>query len=169
MNQSKLMPLSRSRTNGLFKNDIGLMNSKKQIIIFHLSILILLSGCGGTICKGKKHSVVFDYDPIFKTVDVGGAPTDFKGKNAPWVKKIIVKPEGFLVVNEQKTVSLKMLPCDDKNKKNQLCEKHITSSYYTMQSYTKEEGYKYWEEIQKKTGFISPTWKINLHKNQIYM
>ena len=126
------------------------MNTRKKIIIFCLLTFVPLSGCGGTICKGEKKSIVFDYDPIFQTVDIGGMPTHFKGKNAPWVKKIIVKSKGFLVVTEQKTAGYKEVPCKDKNKKGQKCQKHYISSYYQMDYYTDEEGYKYWGNISKK-------------------
>ena len=123
------------------------MKSKRQTAVFYLFVFVLLTACGGTICKGKKN-VIFHYDPVLKTVDVGGAPTYFKGKNAPWVKKIIVKTEGFIVVTEQKTAGLKKRPCEDD--KARLCDKHIISSYYIMQSYIEGEGYKYWENIPKE-------------------
>ena len=115
-----------------------------------LSAVILLTGCSGVVCKGEQKIVVFDYDPIFKTVDVGGMPTYFKGKNAPWVKKIIVKTKGFLVVSEQKIADYKKVPCEKESKKNQSCQKYEASSYYTMQSYIEGEGYKYWNNIPKE-------------------
>lgn len=144
------------------------MNPKVRLLDFLFLILFiaLLNSCGGIICKGEK-TVVFDYDPFLKTVDVGSAPTYFKGKNAPWVKKIIVKSEGFVVVTEQKTAGFKKVPCD--NNKNKLCEKHIISSYHNMQSYTEKEGYKYWFKIPKEEWiFISsledqPSKKPDLH------
>lgn len=123
------------------------MNPKNQKSFFYFLALLFLAGCGGMVCEGEK-TVVFDYDPILKTVDVGGAPTYFKGKNAPWVKKIIVKPKGFIVVTEVKTAGYKKLPCDDD--KNKLCEKHVISSYHNMQIYTEKEGYKYWFKIPEK-------------------
>ena len=126
------------------------MNVQKQITALLFLFLMVLSGCDGTICKGEKTTVVFDYDPIFQTVDIGGMPTYFKGKNAPWVKKIIVKTEGFLLVHERKTAGFKEVPCEDNSKKGQLCQKHVVSSYYIMQSYTTKEGYKYWENIPKE-------------------
>ena len=142
------------------------MNPKNQIVFFYLLVLVFLTSCGGTICKGEK-TVMFDYDPFFKTVDVGGVPTYFKGKNAPWVKKIIVESEGFIVVTEQKTAGFKKRPCDDN--KDKLCDKHIISSYYNMQSYTEKEGYKYWFKIpEEEWAFISnvgnqPSKKPDMH------
>lgn len=114
-------------------------------------IILFLTSCGGMICEGVhksrgKQTVVFDYDPIFKTVDVGGAPT--YAKNNSWVKKIIVKQDGFVVVTEQQTAGFKNLPCEDNKEK--ICQKHVISSYYIMQSYKEGEGYKYWFKIPKK-------------------
>ena len=91
-------------------------------------------------------TVVFSYDPVFKTVDVGGSPTYIK--NNSWTKKLIVKGDGFVVVNEQKTAGFKGFPCEDN--KERICQKHVISSYYTMQSYKEGEGYKYWFQIPEK-------------------
>lgn len=122
---------------------------------FHLFFLLFASlfliSCDGIICEGKNSegkntTVVFHYDPLFKTVDVGGAPTYVK--NSSWVKKLIVEEEGFIVVTEVKTAGFEKVPCD--NNPEQLCDKHKIRTYYNMQSYKESEGYKYWFDIPKK-------------------
>ena len=133
------------------------MNPKKfQISVFLLSLLFV-SGCDGVICKliekNEEKKVVINFDPVLKVVQVGGK-SYVQNKNSPWVKKVIVKWDGFVVVFEQKTAGYKKRPCDEDPSK--LCEKHTITSYYIMQSYTDEEGYKYWFKIPKEEwDFIS--------------
>lgn len=127
--------------------------NQKYFILFLFSIVLLLTNCGGMICKGKdengiEKTVVFDYDPYFKTVDVGGAPTYVQNGNTPWVKKLIVEEEGFLVVTEVKTAGFEQLPCEDNKEK--LCDKHIIRTYNNLQTYKKGEAYKYWYKISEK-------------------
>ncbi|MDE0118453.1 MAG: hypothetical protein OXM55_00400 [Bdellovibrionales bacterium] len=138
-----------------------------ELITITLSIAILLTGCGGTICKGEKKKVLFDYDPIFKTVDIGGYPTYHE--RASWVKKIIVKKNGFIVVNSQKFAGYKKVPCEEESKKGQLCQKYYKSTLYQVNSYIEGVGYKYWGDVPKKEWeFISqledqPSQKPNLY------
>lgn len=133
------------------------MKSFFQIVFFFFCMILFLASCEGVICKGvyvgetkfksqEEQTVVFHYDPFFKTVDVGGAPTYHE--NDSWVKKIIVEEDGFVVVSEQQTAGFKSLPCEDNKEKT--CQKHVISSYYIMQSYKKGRGYKYWFQIPKK-------------------
>ena len=75
-----------------------------------IPLFFLTSGCGAMICSKKdnpKHGVVFDYENIYghKYVNIGHLPT-FIEKDT-WVKKLIVKNNGFLVVSSQKTASCK--------------------------------------------------------------
>ena len=149
------------------------MNSKKERITdYHLLkvfllFAVLLTGCGGMICKDKKHSIAFSYDSFFKTIDIRGMPTYLE--RDPWVKKILVEEAGFIVITEQKTAGFKMLPCEDNSKKGKLCQKHVISSYYIMESYKEEEGYKSWSHLPKAewTSFSNiearPSQKPDLH------
>ena len=124
---------------------------KSVLILFLFITLFLTSGCGGVTCKliekGEEKTVVLAYDPLLKYVQVGGQ-SYVQNKNSPWVKKVIVESEGFVVVFEQKTAGFKKRPCDDDPSK--LCEKHTITSYYILQTYTETEGYKYWFKIPKE-------------------
>ena len=97
--------------------------------------------------KGENKKVALSYETFPQQVSVGGV-SYVKNKNSPWVKKLIVKPKGFVVVSEQKTAGFKDRPCD--NDPSKLCKKHVLSTYYIMQSYTKTHGYKYWFKIPKE-------------------
>ena len=128
------------------------MNWKKlRTDVFLLYALLFLSGCGGVTCKliekGEEKTVLLAYDSLLKYVKVGGK-SYVQNKNSPWVKKVIVESEGFVVVTEQKTAGFKKRPCDDDSGK--LCDKHTITSYHIMQSYTDKEGYKYWFKIPKE-------------------
>ena len=109
-------------------------------------ILFLKVGCGGMICKDSAGSVVFDYDPFFNTVDIGGYPTHTS--NSSWVKKIIVQKDGFILVYDQKTAGFKKQACD--HDKSKMCDKHFIRSVYYVESYTKEDGYRSWSYVPEK-------------------
>ncbi len=125
--------------------------------ILFLTSFLFLSGCMGVICKWKNKKIIIDYTPHLNTATVGGV--SYTKHNppwtiTPWVKKIIIKHNGFLVVEEQKTAGSKKIPCA--HDKNKMCDKHVINSVYTMQSYKEDEGYKYWPNIPKeKWAFIS--------------
>ena len=108
-----------------------------------------LWGCGSLLCsKGKtRQGVFFDFDPVFQTVDIGAYPT-FHSK-AKWVKKFIVKQEGFLLVYGQKTVH-----CDNREemKKNVHlpCEGHKLVENHTLIRYTDDTGYEEWSYVPEK-------------------
>ena len=111
-----------------------------------LLVLFVAVGCGGMICKDKEGAVVFDYDPVLKTVDIGGQPTH--SAKADWVKKILVEPGGFIVVYDQKTAGFEKQPCD--HDKSQMCDKHYIRSVYHIESFTDEEGYRHWSYVPEK-------------------
>ena len=118
---------------------------------FYFLLFFFLSGCGGTICKWKEKKIVLNYDSFKGAVTVGGK--SYAKHNPPfniasWIKKVIVEDDGFLVVNEQKTAGFKKRPCD--HDKTKMCDKHVISSYFIMQYYRDDEGYKYWRPIPKK-------------------
>ena len=123
------------------------MNIKFPGNIVYLSFLFLFAGCDGTICKMDEQDVIISYDAILKIVRVGGE-SYVKNKGSPWVKRVIVKPEGFLVVHEYKTAGFHKEPCEDDP--SQTCEKHRITKHYIMQRYTEEDGYKYWFRIPKE-------------------
>ncbi len=109
-------------------------------------VVFLVIGCGGTICKDHEGSVVFDWDPLFNTVDIGGRPTH--SARASWVKKIIVETDGFIVVYDQKTAGFEKQPCE--HDKSQMCDRHYIRSVYHIHSYTDEEGYRAWSYVPEK-------------------
>ncbi|MDE0518584.1 MAG: hypothetical protein OXH36_03380 [Bdellovibrionales bacterium] len=113
-----------------------------------LIIALLLTSCGGTICESKKKKIILNYNPTFKTVDIGGLPT--YNERASWVKKLIVKQNGFLVVSKQNIAGLKKVPCEEESKKGQLCQKYFQSHLYQMHYYIEGVGYKYWGDLPKK-------------------
>ena len=98
--------------------------------------------------KGKtKQGVFFDFDPIFKTVDIGAYPT-FHLKDS-WVKKLIIKSDGFLLVYSQKTVH-----CDNREemKKNihLPCKGHKLVENHSIIRYTDKTGYEEWSYAPEK-------------------
>ena len=112
-------------------------------ILFLVFCFFSLPACSSTLCsKGKsKQGVLFDFDPVFKTVDIGSYPT-FHIKD-DWVKKLIVKWDGFLLVYGQKTVH-----CDNREemKKNvyAACEGHKLVENHTIIRYSDDTGYEEW-------------------------
>ena len=100
--------------------------------------------------KGNSNQgLFFDFDPWLKTVDIGAYPTYHAG--ASWVKKIIVKRNGFLTVSAQGTVH-----CDnaEEMKKNIYvhCKGHKVVQRHTIRRYRDNKGYEEWETeaISKK-------------------
>ena len=85
-----------------------------------------------------------DFDPVLKTVDIGAYPTYHS--RASWVKKIIVKWEGFLTVESQGTVH-----CDnfkEMKAKPQLqipCKGHKIVQKHTVRRYRDGKGYEEWD------------------------
>ena len=114
--------------------------------LLFLFVIFASLGCAGIICKNGKKSVVFSYNPEFQVVDVGPNPT--YNKNADWVKKLLVSEEAFLVLTEQKTV--KMMEKKNCDKQEQNCLEHSIVSKYDLQTYSKEDGYKYWHGLTEQ-------------------
>ena len=106
-------------------------------------------GCASFLCtKGDSNQgLYFDYDPVFKTVDIAAYPT-FHLKDS-WVKKLIVKEEGFLLVYGQNTVH-----CDNREEMrkniNLACKGHKIVENYTIIRYTDKTGYEEWSYALKK-------------------
>ena len=117
--------------------------------IFFLMGFVSFVGCGSMLCsKGDSNQgLYFDYDSIFQTVDIGTYPTAHL--KASWVKKLIVKEKGFLLVYGQKTVH-----CDnhEEMKKNvQLpCEGHKLVENHTIIRYTDDTGYEEWNYVPEE-------------------
>ncbi len=120
---------------------IQIWKSKKDFLWIALCFPLL--GCGSMLCsKGDTNQgVFFDFDPVLQSVDIGAYPT-FHSKDS-WVKKLIVKPEGFLLVSSQKTVH-----CDnhEEMKKNihLVCKGHKLVEVYTIFRYIDKTGYQEW-------------------------
>ena len=118
-------------------------------LIFIFLILMIL-GCDGIVCKSGEKSVFLNYDPIFQAVDVGASPTYNKNAlKAGWVKKLLVLEGGFLVLTAQKTVKMKEKTNCDKQQK-QSCLEHSIVYKYDLQTYSKEDGYKYWNNLTEQ-------------------
>ena len=119
-----------------------------KIFIFILLILPFL-GCGSMLCtKGNtKQGLFFEFDSIFGKgyVDIGAEPT--ATTDSSWVKNLIIKNEGFLLVTSQKSVH-----CDNKEqmdreaKKGNMirCQNHRLVENYLIRRYTDETGYEEW-------------------------
>ena len=114
--------------------------------LFYLLLLCLpfLAGCDSMLCtKGdSKQGLFFSFDPLLKTVDIGSYPT--YTARASWVKKIIVKWDGFLTVESQGTVH-----CDNMQeiKKNPAtrCKGHKIVQNLTVRRYRDGKGYEEWD------------------------
>ena len=91
--------------------------------------------------------ILFDYDPLFQTVDIGPYPTAHIRDS--WVKKLIVREAGFLLVYGQKSVH-----CDnyEEMKKNYHtpCEGHKLVENYTIIRYHDNTGYEEWSYAPKE-------------------
>ncbi len=122
---------------------------------------LFLSACGSMLCsKGSTNQgLFFDFDPFLKTVDIGAYPTAHS--RASWVKKLIVKSDGFLLVSAQKTVH-----CDNREemKKNihLACKGHKLVDVYTIYRYTDKTGYEEWSYASE------PEWKNITKLNHIF-
>ena len=116
--------------------------------LFLILFIGFLSGCGSLLCTqgDTNQGLMFDFDPVLKTVDIGAYPTFHK--NASFVKKLIVDWDGFLLVSSQKTVH-----CDNREemKKNTslACEGHKLVENYTIRRYTDSRGYEEWPYMPK--------------------
>ncbi|MCZ0932942.1 MAG: hypothetical protein OXJ52_07310 [Oligoflexia bacterium] len=116
---------------------------------FILLFAFVSVGCDGIICENAEKSVVFNYNPLFQVVDIGGSPTYNKNAlKSGWVKKLFVSETGFLALTAQKTVKMKEKGSCDKQKQN--CLEHSIVSVYSLQTYRKEEGYKYWFDLKEQ-------------------
>ena len=115
------------------------------LVFFCFSLL----GCGATLCtKGKsKQGLFFDFDPVLKTVDIGGYPT-FTSK-ADFVKKLIVKWDGFLLVYSQKTVHCDNL-AEIKKNPTLACKGHKLMDNYYVLRYTGDTGYEEWSYMPQR-------------------
>ena len=124
---------------------------KKSLYCFFILFFSCLNlACDGIVCKSSKKSVVVNYDPVFQSVDVGGSPTYNKNAlKAGWLNELFVSEKGFLVLSEQKTVKLKEK--ENCNKEKQYCQEHDgLISVYSLQTYNKKEGYKYWYKLSEQ-------------------
>ena len=109
-------------------------------------LFIFMTGCGSTLCtKGKtKQGLFFNYGSTIGIdhVDIGGEPTHKRSDS--WVKIIIVKKEGFLLVTSQGVVH-----CDnmDEIRKNIYapCKGHKIVKEYKIRRYIKKRGYEEWK------------------------
>ena len=142
---------------------------KQTFFFFFISLVFLSTACAGHICKNQEQAVVFSFDPLFQTVDVGGHPT-YKASDS-WVEKMFVSSNAFLILSKQKHGAFRKTDCKpttvycvdegkdpsvannnkacDKNKK-QICTEFYYKFSYDLQSYTKKEGYQYWEDLPEK-------------------
>ncbi len=132
---------------GIQKSLSFLQGLPKSIILFLFSFPLL--GCSSMLCtkEDSQQGVFFDFDPILKTVDIGAYPTFHEKYD--WVKKMIVKGDGFLIVYSQKTVH-----CDNREemKKNihLACKGHkIVENHYIIR-YTDNTGYEEWSYMPEK-------------------
>ena len=138
-------------------------------IVCCISLVFLFTACTGHICKNQEQSVIFSFNHIFQTVDVGSSPT-YKASDS-WVEKIFVSDKSFLVITKQKHVAFRKADCQpktvwcvdegkdptiaknikacEKNKK-QICTELYHKFAYSMQSYSKEEGYQHWENMPEE-------------------
>ena len=119
-----------------------------KIFIFIFLVLPFL-GCSSMLCtKGDtKQGLFFEFDSILGKgyVDIGAEPT--ATSDASWVKNLIVKNEGFLLVTSQKSVR-----CDNKEqmdreaKKGNMirCQNHRLVENYLIRRYTDDIGYEEW-------------------------
>ena len=112
----------------------------------YLALLFFaLPGCGSMLCsKGKtRQGLFFSFGSDFGRayVDIGHYPTFHSG--ASFVKKLIVRPDGFLLVSSQGTVH-----CDNKEELDRgaqaACKGHRIVDIYTVRRYTDKGGYEEW-------------------------
>ena len=127
----------------------------KALVFLLLGVSLL--GCGSMLCtKGDtKQGLFFEFDSLLgkSYVDIGSEPTVVSGSS--WVKKLIVKDEGFLLVTSQKSVH-----CDNVEEMNQAakrgkmvgCEGHRLVEKYKICRYRDNSGYEEWgyDEISEK-------------------
>ena len=114
--------------------------------IYLFLFLLALQGCDSILCtKGdSKQGLFFKFGSEFGQdyVDIGAYPTFHTG--ASFVKKLIVKEKGFLLVSSQGTVH-----CDNREEMRQgkqvACKGHKIVDVYTVRQYRETEGYKEWE------------------------
>jgi len=124
------------------------------LFIFLLFSSLGFTSCGSMLCsKGDTNQgLFFYYDPLFQTVDVGALPT--MGKGDSFVKHIIVKDEGFLVVTSRHVVT----QCIPENENQEAfytlikpCKRYKegrvfkTVEKYIIRRYIEGKGYEEWE------------------------
>ena len=130
----------------------------KYIILcmFFLFCLFLISGCGATVCRDKnnsKHGIFFNYENLYghKYVDIGHLPTFVE--NNEWVKKLIVKDSGFLLVSSQKKASCKNKEAIKEAIKTKqplpACER-IAMVAYPVRRYIEDQGYEEWGHLSEE-------------------
>ena len=142
-----------------------------RAIIARISLLIFysffLGGCGAMLCsKGKtKQGIFFNFYPEFKTVNIGTYPTFAApepsalgllvgGKKRappasrdPYMKKMFVKKNGFLIIHQQRSFH-----CDNMEEVQKglpvACQGHrFVNDGYQIRQYTKKSGYKEWNSL----------------------
>ena len=126
-------------------------NIKTQIL--YASFLFYLCGCGSLLCTkaNTNQGLLFHYGSFYgiDRVDIGSEPTHKQSDK--WVKTLIVKEEGFLLITGQN-----MLHCDNEEeiKKNAHipCKGHKVVESYQIRRYTNNTGYEEWsyDSIPKK-------------------
>ena len=120
------------------------MRQKKPL--FLLLFLFALPGCDSMLCtKGdSRQGLFFDFGSVLgrNYVNIGHYPTFHTGSD--FVKKLIVKENGFLLISSQGTVY-----CDNRKEMRQqgphvACKGHKIVNVYTVRRYTDSGGYEEW-------------------------
>ena len=119
------------------------MRQKKPFYL--ILFLMALPGCDAILCtKGdSKQGLFFNFGSDFGRgyVNIGAYPTFHTG--ADFVKKLIVKENGFLLVSSQGTVH-----CDNREEMLKgaqvACKGHKIVDIYTVRRYTDSGGYEEW-------------------------
>ena len=126
-----------------------------------------LCGCGSMLCtKGKtKQGIFFNFYPEFKTVNIGHYPTFAApepsalgllvgGKKRappadrdPYMKKMFVKKNGFLIIHQQRRFH-----CDNMEEVQKglpvQCKGHkFVNDGFHIRQYTDKSGYKEWTSL----------------------